>query len=140
MRRSQFGAFGGPNRPRIIGLGRDLDRSGADPTSPRARAPLVWYLRMRELERDPTDSFDSTALRAPLAVVGPGRVGRSLARAALDAGLEVELAGRRDAVAAAESAEIALLCVPDGAIEEDRKSTRLNSSHVKISYAVFCLK
>src|SRR5690606_39340538 len=25
-------------------------------------------------------------------------------------------------------------------ILEDRKSTRLNSSHVKISYAVFCLK
>src|SRR5436309_8973082 len=24
--------------------------------------------------------------------------------------------------------------------ERDRKSTRLNSSHVKISYAVFCLK
>src|SRR5690606_40674341 len=28
--------------------------------------------------------------------------------------------------------------VPRGAV--DRKSTRLNSSHVKISYAVFCLK
>src|SRR5690606_39860747 len=27
-----------------------------------------------------------------------------------------------------------------GEDEEDRKSTRLNSSHVKISYAVFCLK
>src|SRR5690606_40893203 len=26
------------------------------------------------------------------------------------------------------------------AISRDRKSTRLNSSHVKISYAVFCLK
>src|SRR5690606_39512312 len=26
------------------------------------------------------------------------------------------------------------------AAAEDRKSTRLNSSHVKISYAVFCLK
>src|SRR5690625_6031761 len=26
------------------------------------------------------------------------------------------------------------------AISEDRKSTRLNSSHVAISYAVFCLK
>src|SRR5204862_4390141 len=25
-------------------------------------------------------------------------------------------------------------------VEEDRKSTRLNSSHVEISYAVFCLK
>src|SRR5690606_40805058 len=32
---------------------------------------------------------------------------------------------------------------PDGragrAVHQDRKSTRLNSSHVKISYAVFCL-
>src|SRR5690349_22557568 len=27
-----------------------------------------------------------------------------------------------------------------GASWEDRKSTRLNSSHVEISYAVFCLK
>src|SRR5438067_6125519 len=27
-----------------------------------------------------------------------------------------------------------------GRIEADRKSTRLNSSHVSISYAVFCLK
>src|SRR5436309_11698895 len=27
-----------------------------------------------------------------------------------------------------------------GALRTDRKSTRLNSSHVKISYAVFCLK
>src|SRR5690554_7600085 len=25
-------------------------------------------------------------------------------------------------------------------IDQDRKSTRLNSSHVRISYAVFCLK
>src|SRR5690606_39370317 len=28
----------------------------------------------------------------------------------------------------------------DGNKYQDRKSTRLNSSHVKISYAVFCLK
>src|SRR5436309_4664532 len=34
----------------------------------------------------------------------------------------------------------ALLREGGGAREEDRKSTRLNSSHVKISYAVFCLK
>src|SRR5256885_9761267 len=27
-----------------------------------------------------------------------------------------------------------------GAFDEDRKSTRLNSSHLVISYAVFCLK
>src|SRR5699024_11545406 len=29
---------------------------------------------------------------------------------------------------------------PDPAEHKDRKSTRLNSSHVSISYAVFCLK
>src|SRR5207249_9844086 len=28
----------------------------------------------------------------------------------------------------------------DHALSQDRKSTRLNSSHVSISYAVFCLK
>src|SRR2546430_13691958 len=28
----------------------------------------------------------------------------------------------------------------DGAVKRDRKSTRLNSSHSQISYAVFCLK
>src|SRR5690554_7124181 len=28
----------------------------------------------------------------------------------------------------------------DSMMEKDRKSTRLNSSHVRISYAVFCLK
>src|SRR5699024_11354534 len=30
--------------------------------------------------------------------------------------------------------------VPSWGSEQDRKSTRLNSSHVSISYAVFCLK
>src|SRR2546427_2126103 len=30
--------------------------------------------------------------------------------------------------------------LPAGRVEEDRKSTRLNSSHSQISYAVFCLK
>src|SRR5690554_7247315 len=35
-----------------------------------------------------------------------------------------------------------ILFVPEGKyrISKDRKSTRLNSSHVRISYAVFCLK
>jgi predicted short-subunit dehydrogenase-like oxidoreductase (DUF2520 family) len=54
----------------------------------------------------------------PLAVVGAGRVGRALTRAATDAGLRVSLSGRRDALAAAEDAEVALLCVPDSSIEE----------------------
>src|SRR3712207_8187822 len=33
-----------------------------------------------------------------------------------------------------------VLTFRDVSIEEDRKSTRLNSSHANISYAVFCLK
>src|SRR5437868_9984735 len=32
------------------------------------------------------------------------------------------------------------LIISDGGRSGDRKSTRLNSSHVSISYAVFCLK
>src|SRR2546426_7778796 len=30
--------------------------------------------------------------------------------------------------------------IPDPLLDRDRKSTRLNSSHLVISYAVFCLK
>src|SRR5690606_40616488 len=37
-----------------------------------------------------------------------------------------------------EGANQVLVTLVDGT-EQDRKSTRLNSSHVKISYAVFCL-
>src|SRR5436309_6990409 len=32
------------------------------------------------------------------------------------------------------------IAIPPKVLGRDRKSTRLNSSHVKISYAVFCLK
>src|SRR2546427_7054915 len=37
---------------------------------------------------------------------------------------------------------LVLVCIPEGAVvaRVDRKSTRLNSSHSQISYAVFCLK
>src|SRR5439155_20827178 len=51
-----------------------------------------------------------------------GRVPRSLHKARMDI---VDAVARRDAPAA---------------VQLDRKSTRLNSSHVAISYAVFCLK
>src|SRR5690606_490494 len=47
------------------------------------------------------------------------------------------------AVAAQESADVVVISArieEELAQLEDRKSTRLNSSHVKISYAVFCLK
>src|SRR2546429_6042958 len=39
-----------------------------------------------------------------------------------------------------EPAEFAFECIKCESQREDRKSTRLNSSHGYISYAVFCLK
>src|SRR3989442_8715602 len=49
----------------------------------------------------------------------------------------------RSAAAAAGVEEIFVFGTAEGArpnTKIDRKSTRLNSSHVRISYAVFCLK
>src|SRR5256885_4832468 len=47
-------------------------------------------------------------------------------------------AGRR--VGEREDAQVAVHARRPGGVELDRKSTRLNSSHLVISYAVFCLK
>src|SRR5690625_2749496 len=44
------------------------------------------------------------------------------------------------AKALSKKVELLKLDEPTAALNEDRKSTRLNSSHVAISYAVFCLK
>src|SRR5436309_15612037 len=46
---------------------------------------------------------------------------------------------RREDAALLGGAHVRVLVDLDG-VSRDRKSTRLNSSHVKISYAVFCLK
>jgi predicted short-subunit dehydrogenase-like oxidoreductase (DUF2520 family) len=79
---------------------------------------------MRELERDqPTESATATPGGGlpelpPLAIVGAGRVGRSLAGAARRAGLDATLASREDALAVCGDACAALLCVPDDAIAE----------------------
>jgi len=69
---------------------------------------------MRELERDSSPELTDMP---GLAIVGAGRVGRSLARAAESAGLELRLAGRGDALGACREADAALLCVPDSEIE-----------------------
>jgi predicted short-subunit dehydrogenase-like oxidoreductase (DUF2520 family) len=55
--------------------------------------------------------------RLVLAIVGDGRAGGALARAAQAAGIEVRVAGRGEVAAAAEGAHAVLLCVPDDEIE-----------------------
>jgi predicted short-subunit dehydrogenase-like oxidoreductase (DUF2520 family) len=80
---------------------------------------------MRELERDSnfpsrgsaTQSTSAASLPV-LVIVGAGRVGTAIHRAARNAGLQADLARGQEADEAAGGAEIALLCVPDAAIEE----------------------
>jgi predicted short-subunit dehydrogenase-like oxidoreductase (DUF2520 family) len=117
-------------------VGRDLGEAW---TSRRVRhtAPLhkrrleaVWYL-VRELERDMSHTAGPSAdhrehrrVRAGaeplprLAVIGRGRVGGAIARAGAAAGVDLEAAGRDDALRVAAGAEAALLCVPDDAIAD----------------------
>ena len=73
---------------------------------------------MRELERDTSDLAGPTGggWLPRLAIVGRGRVGGSLAGAALRAGLDFVLAGRDDALEECRNCEAALLCVPDDQI------------------------
>ncbi len=71
---------------------------------------------MRELERTETDIQAGADSQLPLAVIGAGRVGRSVVHAAAGTPLPATLSGRRDALAACEQAGAALLCVPDGEI------------------------
>jgi predicted short-subunit dehydrogenase-like oxidoreductase (DUF2520 family) len=87
---------------------------------------------MRELERDlPTNKAPEqrrgsaprrVAMREtslpPLAILGAGRVGRSIATASRAAGIETALADRDDPLPALCEAEVALICVPDAAIAE----------------------
>src|SRR2546427_6285032 len=60
-------------------------------------------------------------------------------RSAAARGAEEGGARRREA-AARRAARVAARARRHGGTERDRKSTRLNSSHSQISYAVFCLK
>src|SRR3989442_8647317 len=73
-----------------------------------------------ELERDPNAKAPSAA---------PALDSDALGSRALTRELQGDHAGALDDLRAAIANET-----------EDRKSTRLNSSHVRISYAVFCLK
>src|SRR2546428_3347149 len=66
-------------------------------------------------------------------VHGPGRLARRHGEGAIDHGLE--LGAHAELVV-----PLHVLAQHARLVERDRKSTRLNSSHDQISYAVFCLK
>jgi predicted short-subunit dehydrogenase-like oxidoreductase (DUF2520 family) len=72
---------------------------------------------MRELERD-SIPLPSPLDAAPLAVIGRGRAGGSLALAAQRAGIGVRTARRGEVEEACRGAGAVLLCVPDRAIAD----------------------
>src|SRR5947209_14586433 len=90
---------------------------------------LTRYANHRDLHSFPTRR--SSDLDADGAAVGPLEVGEDLAQGHL------ALAGGE--VAGGERL-VELLFGEAEVLDLDRKSTRLNSSHANISYAVFCLK
>src|SRR5437762_6620187 len=70
-------------------------------------------------------------------VLGGGPGGYAAAFLAADRGMRVTLI---DAAVKPGGTCLHIVCIPSKALLQDRKSTRLNSSHRCISYAVFGLK
>src|SRR3712207_7847843 len=109
------------------------------------KATLHRYLALR---RDDLlaklDGLDDLAVRRPMTPTGTNLLGLVKHVAYVQLGYFGEVFGRPsgrpypwDAEGAQEGVD--LWAAPDES-REDRKSTRLNSSHANISYAVFCLK
>lgn len=75
---------------------------------------------MRELERDFPATATQSAPAAPkrLAIVGHGRAGSAIARAASAAGLVVSAVKRGAVERSMEGVDAALICVPDAAIAD----------------------
>src|SRR2546430_8357293 len=97
--------------------------------------------RKRRLIQEGADVIDVGAGDADLAP--PRAAVEALARAARDPAMsryafQLGLPAFREAAAVYLHRRFGVRCDPF--TELDRKSTRLNSSHSQISYAVFCLK
>jgi predicted short-subunit dehydrogenase-like oxidoreductase (DUF2520 family) len=123
----------------ILGPGRDPPM-GMDPgVSPKQLflQPLKPSgISMRELERDLPDhgaaSDEAAVAELPsIAVVGAGRAGSAIHRAARGAALRVAIAGRADAAEACASCELALLCVPDSEIEQAAELAAENTPPIR---------
>src|SRR5690625_6160490 len=87
---------------------------------------------------------------APAVVLFTGIAGLFAAALSMGAGEYVSVRSQRELLEASHPTHVTLRAAKHLDIEQnelelvyrarDRKSTRLNSSHVAISYAVFCLK
>src|SRR5699024_11730945 len=96
------------------------------------RAPCRWRILPAVGDNWPANTLSNDDFPEPF---GPVTTSRSPPHTSNEIGC-----GSRSATdTASADNSIVLLLASDGKLK-DRKSTRLNSSHVSISYAVFCLK
>src|SRR3712207_7629953 len=91
---------------------------------------VFFFLMIRRPPRSTLFPY-TTLFRSAQPGVALGVVGHHVA--------DLEASGREGSDHLQQGAAVALRA-DDGAVAQDRKSTRLNSSHANISYAVFCLK
>src|SRR5688500_17427636 len=122
-------------------------RTGTPMTTPRlAAVALVWAgaaCAVSQQQEVQLGAETAAQVEQQLPLVRDGQVnsyitslGRSLARVADTRGLTWHFK-------VVDSKEVNAFAIPGGWVyvnRGDRKSTRLNSSHLVISYAVFCLK
>src|SRR5699024_11796210 len=100
---------------------------------PRARRPLLSFPTRRSSDLHVLDAAGDLVVAVRGAAGDVAGVQPALLVDDGGGGLGHLVVALHDVVAA--GAELAV-----GVVGQDRKSTRLNSSHVSISYAVFCLK
>src|ERR1039458_6102094 len=140
---------------RIYGRVEDCadERRGVEGTGEGGRTATM-NLRRDNCEGEPPTAFSEPKAAAPpqvVRVIGGGLAGPEAALTAARLGCEVELYEMRTMVdgqprltPAHQTTEFGELVCSNSLKSEspntDRKSTRLNSSHLGISYAVFCLK
>src|SRR3712207_8263751 len=101
---------------------------------------LFFFLMIRRPPRSTLFPYTTLFRSPPAARQIPGLRGPKVGRGFVSSGKRVRatlVAALLVSGVAADAAQ-AQLSAPPGPI--DRKSTRLNSSHANISYAVFCLK
>src|SRR5207302_3635365 len=134
----------GDDVDRIVGL-----ELGADDYVPKPCTPRELVARLRAILRRLQPQPDGGPLSVSGLVMWPEKRrvewhGRSLELTGTEFNvLEVLMRNAGRVVSKKELSEQALgrpMTRFDRSVDVDRKSTRLNSSHVKISYAVFCLK
>src|SRR5690606_39320291 len=104
---------------------------------PGASSPLSEFPAPRALHSFPTRRSSDLVDRLSL---GPDAQARDPGLGSRPDGGRLSGYCRRYMSQQGASATSARPCSDGAKCSADRKSTRLNSSHVKISYAVFCLK